>query len=165
MRAMANMFSLCLRSAALAAAALIVGCSGVKTYPDQTSRNLQVRTQVDTGSIMKSTVVEFDVHLVDANCESSYLGRVYLDRPTIETGIPTNRQVYLDFIFASNMRLSSNISAIRHGILFTPRADHDYDAKVSYDKGLYEVVLRESRNGKTTRLIPRKSLRECQPGK
>lgn len=151
--------------AVLAAVALLAGCNGVKTYPDQAAKNLQVHAQIDTGSVMKSTVAEFDVHFVDANCESTYQGRVYLDRPSVITGIPTGRPVYLDFIFASNVRLSSNISAIRHGILFTPLAGHHYDARVSYDKGIYEVVLREIRNGAPTRIVPRKSLRECRPGK
>jgi hypothetical protein len=144
---------------ALGAVLLLSACSGVKTYSSDLPTNLRVRTYIDTGSAMRSTVAEFDVHYVDRNCSLQHQGRVYLDQPLVEVGIPAGRLVYLDFIFASKAVLSSQISGTRHGILLTPRAGHDYDAKVTYDRGIYDVVLRG--NG---RIVPRKTLSDCRGG-
>ncbi len=146
-----------LLAAVLGAILLLSGCSGVKMYSSDLPANLRVRTYVDTGSAMRSTVAEFDVHHVDRDCSLQHQGRVYLDQPLIEVGIPTGRLVYLDFIFASKAVLSSQISGTRHGILLAPRAGHDYDAKVTYDKGIYDVVVRE--NG---RVLPHKTLSDCR---
>ncbi len=148
--------------ACIATVLLLSACSGVKNYPEQKTQNLRIHTQVDSVSATRSTVAEFDVHLVDSHCETEYQGRVYLDQPLVETGIPTERMVYLDFIFASKTMLSSTVSGIRHGVLFTPRSGYEYDVKVSYDKGIYDVVLREMRDGTITRVIPRRSLDECR---
>ncbi len=144
---------------ALGTVLFLSGCSGVKTYSSDLPKNLRIRTYVDTGSAMRSTVAEFDVHHVDRDCSLQHQGRVYLDQPSVEVGIPTDRLVYLDFIFASKTVLSSQISGTRHGILLTPRAGHDYNAKVTYDRGIYDVVLRE--NG---RAVPRKTLSDCRGG-
>lgn len=144
---------------------LLAGCSGVKTYPNDLPANLRVTTAVDTGSAFKSTVAEFDIHLVDAKCETDYLGRVYLEKPVIDVGIPEDQTLYLDFIFASKTFLSSDISAIRHQTLLTSRPGYEYTAQVSYIKGIYNVVIREKRRGAgagTT--IPRKPLSSCKPG-
>ncbi len=108
---------------------------------------------------MRSTVAEFDVHLVGTDCGLQHQGCVYLDRTVVEVGIPTGRLVYLDFIFASKAVLSSQISGTRHGILLRPRTGSDYEAKVTYDKGIYDVVLREN-----SRAVPRKTLSDCRPG-
>lgn len=136
---------------------LLSGCSGIRMYSSDLPTNLRIRTYVDSGSTMRSTTAEFDVHLVGKDCGLQHQGRVYLDQALVEVGIPSGRLVYLDFIFASKTVLSSQISGTRHGILLTPRAGRDYSAKVSYDKGIYNVVLRE--NG---RVVPRRTLNDCR---
>lgn len=148
----------------LAVPVLLAGCSGVKTYPNDLPANLHVTTAVDSGSAMKSTVAEFDIHLVNAKCETSYLGRVYLDKPGIDVGIPVDQPLYLDFIFASKAFLSSDISAVRYQTLLTPRSGYEYHAQVSYIKGIYNVVIREKHRGAPAgTTIPRKSLSSCKP--
>ncbi len=148
-----------LLAAILTVILLLSGCSGIKMYSSDLPTNLRVRTYVDTGSAMRSTMAEFDVHLVGPDCGLQHQGRIYLDQNLVKVGIPTGRLVYLDFIFASKAVLSSQISGTRHGILLTPRSGYDYNAKVTYDKGIYDVVVRE--NG---RVLPHKTLSDCRPG-
>lgn len=143
---------------------LLSGCSGVKTYRKNLPTNLRVTTALDSGSAFKSTVAEFDIHLVDAKCETDYQGRVYLDKPGIDVGIPEDQPLYLDFIFASKAFLSRDISAVRYETLLTPRSGYEYTAQVSYIKGVYNVVIREKRPGAATgTTIPRKPLSSCKP--
>lgn len=144
--------------------ALLAGCSGIKTYSESLPKNMHVTTRVDSGSAVKSAVAEFDIHRVNARCETDYLGRVYLDSPAIEVGIPVDELIYLDFIFASKAFMSTTTSAVRYQTIFTPRRGYQYHAKVDYDKGIYNVVIREKRpGGSTGRIIEHTPLRGCEP--
>jgi hypothetical protein len=152
------------RSAMLVLAAALIGaCSGVKTYPEQAHNNVRIHTFVDSGSSFSSTVAEFDIHKMVSRCEIEYEGRVYLDQPVVETGIPVGQKTYLDFIFASKAMLSSNISATRYKTVFTPRAGYTYDIRVSYNKGIYSVVMREVARGSSAgRTLERRDPPRCQ---
>ncbi len=142
----------------------LAGCSGVKTYSASFPGNMQVTTRVDSGSAVKSTVAEFDIHRVNAKCETDYLGRVYLDKPTIEVGIPVDELLYLDFIFASKAFMSSTTNAVRYKTILTPRRGYAYHAKVDYDQGIYNVVIREkSPGGSPGRVIEHTPLSSCRP--
>lgn len=142
----------------------LAGCSGVKTYSQRLPTNMQVTTRVASVSAMKSTVAEFDIHRVNARCETDYLGRVYLDRPTIDVGIPVDELIYLDFIFASKAFMSTTINAVRYQTIFTPRRGYAYDVRVDYDRGIYDVVIRERRpGGSGGRVIEQRPLSSCQP--
>jgi hypothetical protein len=150
------------RIAAGAAAIAMAGCSSVPSYPDTLPKNLHVTTQVDSSG-GPSTVAEFDVHRLNARCETEHLGRVYLDNGTRDVGLPVDAPVYLDFIFASKGFLSPNVSAIRHTTLLTARSGYDYSAQVKYVKGIYSVVIREARKGATpSRVVERAPLSDCK---
>jgi hypothetical protein len=143
----------------------LAGCSGVKTYAQSLPKNMHVTTRVDSGSAVKSAVAEFDIHRVNARCETDYLGRVYLDSPTTEVGIPVDELIYLDFIFASKAFMSTTTNAVRYTTIFTPRRGYEYYAKVDYDKGIYNVVIRERRpGGFAGRIIEHTPLSDCKPG-
>ncbi len=142
----------------------LAGCSGVKTYSERLPKNMHVTTRVASGSAVKSTVAEFDIHRVNARCETDYLGRVYLDRPATDVGIPVDELIYLDFIFASKAFMSTTINAVRYQTIFTPRRGYQYDAKVDYDRGIYNVVIREKRPGTAAgRIIEQTPLSSCKP--
>lgn len=150
------------RSLALLALVFLAGCSGVRAYSNTLPPNFHVRTQADSGSALKSTVAEFDIHRVNAGCETEYLGRVYLDDPLIEVGIPVGETIYLDFIFASKAVLSTNIGATRYSTLLTPRSGYEYDVQVRYVQGIYSVAIRETRRGSSTgRIIEHRPLSSC----
>lgn len=145
---------------------MTAGCSAVKTYPNNQPKNMHVTTKLDSGSVMTSTIAEFDIHRVNASCETDYQGRVYLDHgETTNVGITPGEPIWLDFIFANKRFLSPDISAVRYDTLLTPRPGYDYQTEVSYKNGIYNVVIREtSRDGRTVNTIKRKPLGSCKPG-
>jgi hypothetical protein len=141
----------------------LASCSSVKTYSEKYPKNMHVTTRVDSGSAVKSTVAEFDIHRVNARCETDYLGRVYLDGPTTDVGIPVGELIYLDFIFASKAFMSTTTNAIRYQTTFTPRHGYEYHAKVDYDRGIYNVVIREKLSrGSAGRVIEQTPLSSCK---
>lgn len=145
--------------------ALLPGCSNVKTYSNTLSKNMHITTKLDSGSVMMSTNAEFDIHLINARCETDYRGRVYLnDGQSTEVGVPAGEQIWLDFIFASKQLLSSNINAVRYDTLLTPRAGYYYRTEVTYKSGIYNVVIQEtSRDGRTMNTVKRRPLSSCKP--
>lgn len=139
-------------------AALLPGCSSVRTYSSTLPKNLLVTTQVEG-----RTSVEFDVHRVNSGCELDHQGRIYLDSGATEVGIPVGETIYLDFIFASRSFLSSSTGVTRYSTLLTPRPGYDYQAEVKYIKGIYGVVIRETRKGGAGgRVIDRVPLSACK---
>jgi hypothetical protein len=151
-----------IRALFAAASMAVAGCSGVPSYPDTLAKNLHVTTLVDSGG-GPSTVAEFDIHRLNARCETEHLGRVYLDNGTKDVGLPVDAPIYLDFIFASKGFLSPDISAVRHTTLFTARSGYDYSAQVRYVKGIYSVVIREARQGvAASRVVERVPLSDCK---
>lgn len=140
----------------------LVGCSGVKTYRSASAKNLRVETQIDSGAVLKSTDVKFDIYRVDAGCNTHYLGRVYLDNTSTTVGVPPNETLYLDFIFTSSGFLSNSSAATRYTTLLTTRPGFEYDARAKYLKGIYGVTMHERRRGSAAgRLVERRSLDAC----
>ncbi len=149
----------------LLAPALFAGCS-VKSYPNDLPKNFRVTTTIQKTSSFRNTGLAFDIHTINANCETDFLGRVYVDDRRTEVGVPVDRPVFLDFIFVSKVVLSSDASVVRYQTVMTPRSGHLYDVDVSYNKGIYNVVIREKgRGGGAGRTIPRRPLESCRPGR
>ncbi|MGH8648183.1 MAG: hypothetical protein ACREUP_02590 [Burkholderiales bacterium] len=149
-------------AACLLGAGLLAGCSGIKTYPDSSPRNLFVKTEARSGSAFASVRVAVHIHQVDASCRTEYLGTVQLNEPTVEIGIPPGRQSYLVFNFYSSSFLGGSSGSINYETLLQPRAGYTYDASARYVDGLYHVVIRESRaRGSAGREIGRAGLNEC----
>ena len=83
----------------------------------------------------------------------------------MDAGIPEGQPLYLDFIFASKVFLSSDLSAVRYQTILTPRSGYEYTALVSYIKDIYNVVIREKRRGGVAGTsVPRRPLSSCKPG-
>lgn len=123
--------------------ALLAGCSELKVYPNDLEKNLRIRTVTKSGSIFSKVRARVDVYRIDAPCRLQYEGTVDLDRPVVAVGIPPGRPSYLAFVFASSVFLGGSQSATTHETLFTPRVGYRYDADVSYENDIYNVVLRE----------------------
>lgn len=146
----------------LVCACVVAGCSGIKTYPDTFPKNLVVKTEASSGSMLGSTRVSLHIHEVDANCRTQYLGTVQLNAPTVEIGLPPDRLSFLEFSFYSSSFLGSSSGTINHDTLLRPRAGYTYDANARYTDGIYHVVIRESgRRGKPGREINRRRLADC----
>lgn len=146
----------------LLGAALLAGCSGIKTYPDTSSRNLLVKTDARSGSAFASVRVSVHIHEVDANCRTQYLGTVQLHAPSVEIGIPPERPSYLVFNFYSSSFLGGRTGSINYETLLRPRAGYTYDATARYADGIYLVEIRESgARGSAGREVARRGLADC----
>ena len=144
---------------------LLAGCS-VKSYPNDLPKNFLVNTTIHKTSTFRNTSLAFDIHTINAKCETDFLGRVYVDDPKTEVGVPIDRPVFLDFIFVSKTAFSGDVSAVRYQTVMTPRSGFAYDAAVSYNKGIYNVVITEKqRGGSGSRRVPHVPLESCRPGK
>jgi hypothetical protein len=149
-------------AAVLLGAGLLAGCSGIKSYPDTSPKNLVVRTEARSGSFFSSTRVSVHIHEVDASCRTTYLGTVQLSQPTVEIGIPPDRPSYLEFSFFNSSFLGGSSGTISYATLLSPRAGDTYDATARYTDGIYHVVIRESGPGRSKgREIERRGLNEC----
>jgi hypothetical protein len=146
----------------LLAAGFLAGCSGIKTYPDTSPRNLVVKTVARSGSVLGRTRVSVHIHEVDASCRTQYLGTVQLSEPTVEIGLPPERPSYLVFNFYSSSFLGGSSGSINYETLLRPRAGYTYDATARYADGIYLVEIRESgARGKPGRDIARRGLADC----
>lgn len=128
---------------AFTAISLLNGCSGLKTYPDNFNKNLQIKTTTDSGSMFSSVKASLHIYSVNTNCEGSYLGTVKLGQPDKAVGIPENRTSYLAFDFDSSTFLGGRSSSISYETLLKPRPGYSYNIEVSYIDDLYNVIIKE----------------------
>lgn len=141
---------------------LLSGCSGIKTYPNDLPKNLQVRTEATSGSAFSSMRVALHIHQVDASCRTEYQGTVQLNEPSVGVGIPPGRMSYLVFTFSGSSFLGGTSSSTRYETLLQPRAGYTYDARARYKDGIYHVEIRESDPRRSAgREIERRGLDEC----
>ena len=149
-------------AACLLGAGLLAGCSGIKTYPDTSPKNLVVKTEARSGSVLGSVRVSVHIHEVDASCRTQYLGTVQLSEPTVEIGIPPERPSYLVFNFHSSSFLGGTSGSINYETLLRPRAGFTYDATARYANGIYYVSIQESgARGSPGREVARRGLADC----
>ncbi len=140
------------------AAALVGGCSSIKPYPNTLAKNMRVSVKVDSGSVVKSTSALLDIYSVDAKCQIAHEGRLELEDATTNVGLPTNKPVYLEFIFANSNYLTRNSSSTTYGLVFTPHAGSNYQVKAQYSSGIYDVVVRDSAG----RVVEQTQLGNCR---
>ena len=144
---------------------LLAGCSGIKTYPDTSPKNLIVRTDASSGSMLSKTRVSVHIHEIDANCRTEYQGTVQLSEPTVEIGVPAGRPSYLVFNFHNSSFLGGTTGSINYETLLRPRAGYTYDATARYRDGIYYVSIRESgARGGQGREVARRGLKDCSRG-
>ena len=147
---------------------LAAGCSGIKTYPNEGLKNLTVRAKTSSASSLESIRTSVDVYGLDNSCNPVYEGTVQLDKPSVEIGIPPGRTSYLAFVFAGSSCLAGSKTMTTYETLFNPRKGRSYIIDASYEEDVYHVEIREVRKGKgktSGRLIERKTLDSCKPGK
>lgn len=141
---------------------LLIGCSGIKTYPNTADKNFYITTETDSGSMLSKVRTAVDIYRVDADCKTEYEGTVQLKSRSVDIGIPPGRLSYLVFVFSSSGFFSSSSSTITYGGLLKLNADYLYDVKVSYVDDIYNVVIRETNpRKKKSREIELKDLNAC----
>ena len=141
----------------------LVGCSGIKSYPNTLAKNLHIQTETDSGSFFSSVRAAVNIYRVDARCQLEYQGTVDLDESSVAVGIPSDRSSYLVFDFASSSFLANSRSSISYETLLEPVAGYNYDIEVSYIDDIYNVEIRETHPFKSVnRDIELKDLNACQ---
>ena len=122
---------------------VLVGCSGLKTYPNDLEKNLDIRTETDSGSIFSKVRAEVDIFRVKADCKTEYQGTVKLSEPYIEVGVPPDELSYMAFRFSNSSFLASSRSTMSHETLLNARAGHSYAVQISYIDDIYNVTITE----------------------
>ncbi len=141
----------------LLALGLLVGCSGIKTFPNTLDKNLHVQTETDSG--VRTAV---DIYRVNADCHTEYEGTVQLRESNVEIGIPAGRASYLVFVFANSSFFGTS-GKISYNTLLTPRSGRHYKIKVRYKDDIYNVTIQEMKRGKVSvREMERRELGACK---
>lgn len=130
------------RIAALAALCVLAACAGHQQYAGNYDKNLGLRTSVQPG-----VRAALDVYSVDAQCRAQPEGRVALDAPRVDVGLPQGRASLLVFEFSASSFLGGQRSSMTRNVMLTPRPGRRYEARVEYRDNLYNVELRENREG------------------
>jgi hypothetical protein len=139
----------------------LAGCSGLQTYPNNLDKNLQVRTQVQSGSVFSKVRASMSIYEVNKRCEIQYEGTVNLEKLSVPVGIPAGRWSYLVFDFSSSGFLSNTSTSTASGALLNPQAGARYDIDVSYRDDIYNVTIRSVANDGAIHELPLIGLESC----
>ena len=140
------------------------GCSGLQTYPNNLDKNLQVRTQVESGSTFSKVRASMSIYEVNAQCQIQYEGTVNLREPSVPVGIPAGRWSYLMFDFSTSGFLSNTTTSTASGALLRPQPGTRYDIDVSYQEDIYNVEIRAVATDGAVSELPRIGLEACRQG-
>jgi hypothetical protein len=140
----------------------LAGCSGLQTYPNNLDKNLQVRTQVQSGSAFSKVRASMSIYEVNAQCQVQYEGTVNLEELSVPVGIPAGRWSYLVFDFSSSGFLSNTSTSTASGALLNPQAGTRYDIDVSYLDDIYNVTIRSVAGDGVVLELPLLGLEACR---
>ncbi len=139
------------------------GCSGLKPYPQQTLKNITISTKVDSGSFFSSVNAEADIYTLDRQCQRTYKGTLKLDKDSIISGIATEQESLLSFIFSNSSFLGNSNSSMSFPVYLKTRQGYSYDFIVSYKDSIYNVeVFETDQKTKKRRELETGKRQECQ---
>lgn len=142
----------------------LVGCASIKPYSSSHPANTTVTTSAQSGSLLDRVQVELDIYLLRPDCSLEHLGRRTLRDATTELGLPSDVNLYLEFLFVKDSWIHSNQSVVSHDTTLRVRPMHRYSVDVRYSGSLYEITLREkSQSATSARVLERQGLDRCQP--
>lgn len=140
----------------------LTACSGLQTYPNNLDKNLNVRTQLQSGSAFSKVRASMSIYQVNSKCQIEYEGTVKLDEQRVPVGIPAGRWSYLVFDFSSSGFLSNTSTNTSSRTLLNPRAGKHYDIDVSYLDDIYNVTIRSIASDGTASELPLLGLEACR---
>jgi hypothetical protein len=143
-----------MKAAIAVCAALIAGCSGLKTYSNDAPKNVRVASQLEGARAV------LHVHEVTGPCATRYEGTVKLDQPAVDVGVPAGRPSFLVVGFDTSSFLGGQ-RGTTVGTAFTPREGYRYELGVRYKDAMYDVGLREVDRKGVSRELPRRGLGGC----
>lgn len=148
---------------ALLTSSILMGCSGIKSYPNNLAKNLAITTTTEAGSIFSSVKASVDIYQINTDCSLDYQGTVKLDKASTSVGVPSDKPSYLVFGFASSSFLASSSGNITYETVLKPRKGYHYLINASYIDDIYNVEIREVHPRKnTSRNIDILALNSCK---
>jgi len=142
------------------------GCSSLKTYPDNSYKNLTVKTSTSSDSIVQDVNVYLHIYTLDKQCKTDYLGTVNLDKPVKKIGLPVNKNLYIDFAFVREGFFSQSSSRISAETLITPRKGYLYEADAYYENNIYDVTITQKKSaGAKAKKFKKLPYENCKPVK
>ena len=142
---------------------MLIGCFGWKSYPNTLEKNLHIQTETESGSFFSTVGADVDIYRVNGSCNTEYQGTVSLNLPSVDVGIYPDEASYLIFNFSSSSFIANSRSTMSYDTLLKPRAGHNYDIKVSYVDGIYNVEIRDTHRGNPASVdIKRQDLSACR---
>ncbi len=140
----------------------LAGCSGLQAYPNKLDKNLQVRTQLQSGSAFSKVRASMSIYQVNSECQIEYEGTVNLREPHVPVGVPAGRWSYLVFDFSSSGFLSNTSTSTSSRALLNPQAGTRYDVDVTYRDDIYNVTIRSIASDGTVLELPLLGLEACR---
>lgn len=134
----------------VALAGMLAGCSGIKAYPNQLEKNVDVTATTKADSIFARVRASLDIYSVDAHCQPTYEGTVDLGQATTGVGLPVNRPSLLAVRFDSHNYLARSSGTTDDQTFLTPRRGYRYRIEARYIDDIYNVKVLE-RPGRVAR--------------
>ena len=127
----------------VALAGMLSACSGIKTYPNDLPKNVDVTATTKADSVFARVKASLDIYSVDAHCGSTYQGTVALSESTTSVGLPINKPNLLAVRFDSHNYLARSSGSTDDEIFLAPRPGYQYRIEARYVDDIYSVQLME----------------------
>jgi len=125
----------------------INGCvSNNIKYPNNHKTNLTIKTSIKGESFFKDINAYLHISRLDAQCKSTYLGTVKLDKPVKKVGLPVNKKLFLEFVFGITGGGSG--SRLDMDTIITPRNRQSFTADMFYEDDIYDITLWRNKSRK-----------------
>lgn len=135
------------------------GCSGLKTYPNDLTKNLTVITQTDS-RMFNRVYPSLHIYDIDKTCALTYIGTIELKNEITEVGLPSGQTNYFSFEFTSKNWSVQRSTAM--GVLLDTKKKTHYKVAASYKDNIYNIEIFKKR-GKKYREIEHKTHSSCKP--
>lgn len=138
--------------------AALCACSGIAPYVSTGGHNFFVRADLEPG-----VRARIDVYRVDAQCRPDYRGSVALEGAGAGEGLALTDRSLLVFSFTTSS-FWSGTRTMKREFLLDPRRGHRYEARLQYQKSIYNIAVRErSASAGGARELELIGLEGCRP--
>ena len=121
----------------------LLGCAGIKIYPNSLDKNFTAHVTKDSGSGFSDLTTSINIYEVNRKCEANLLGTVQLENGVTEIGLPLDQLVFLYFNFSQASFLNVNNRAISLSTFLYPQKRYRYEARMLYIDDIYNVEVDE----------------------
>ncbi len=142
--------TVCWSGAALTVA-LLSGCAGIKPYQTHAGKNVEIRTNVESGSVLSRVTARLNVYRLSGSCRPAYAGTVGLKKARVAIGLHVGRPALLVFQFDSDNWFFHSSETLNDKTVLAPRAGYRYLISVYYVKDVYSVRIKERVPGRGAR--------------